>query len=621
MRLYADIEANGFLEAVTRIWCVAAIDLDTGQKYSWGPHQIKEALETLSRAELLVGHNFIRYDLPVLKKVMGWTPMASCLILDTYILAQLAYSDIRSSDDALVAKGVLKSNEKGKHSLKVWGKRLGVFKDEYEGGFDEWSQEMQDYCLQDNAVGVALWEYLKVHELDARSVELEHRATTITFEMEQAGWPFDEQAAGRLYTELTARHHEIETALVARFGSWQEVDKIFVPKRDDKKRGYTKGVEVTKYKTVTFNPGSRQHIIKKLTEAGWKPEVFTDSGQAKLDEDILEELNVPEAKELVEYLLIQKRLGQLGDGKQGWLKQVRHGKVHASYNTMGTVTGRCSHFSPNIAQVPKVKKDKQGNILKGHEGGWSGWECRALFGVPKGWKLIGADFEGLELRCLAHYMATRDDGEYARTVADGDIHTVNQQAARLPTRENAKTFIYGFLYGAGDEKIGKIVGKGRVAGKMLKEQFLNGLPALKWLRQIVISKARDNGKLKGLDGRYIPVRAAHASLNSLLQSAGAVLCKTWLVDTYDTLIANGHRWGWEGDFVIVGFIHDELQIAVRESLCHTETIETKDGPEEVLRSVIGDIVIACARDTGPKFNFKCRLDSKYVVGDNWKDTH
>lgn len=601
-RYYFDIEANALLETVSKIWCVCAVNLDTKEEHEWGPDQIEQALTFLSEADLLVAHNGIRYDFPALLKVCGWEPTKP-VRHDTLILARLVHPNIKKTDTELVLKKTLHSSLHGKDTLKAWGQRIGIHKAEYEGGFDAWSPEMQDYCLQDCRTGAALYDHLDIPSLDPRSVSLEHRVAEVCFKMEEAGWPFNEKAAGELYTRLVARKEELETGLVARFGSWQEVDKVFTPKRDDKKRGYVKGMEVTKYKTVTFNPGSRQHIIKKLMEAGWKPEVFTESGQPKLDEDVLESLDVPEAKDLIEFLLVQKRLGQIADGNNGWLKLVKNGKIHASYNTMGTVTGRASHFNPNIAQTPKNKSPY-------------GAECRDLFTVPKGWKLLGADFEGLELRCLASYMHAFDGGAYCETVCDGDVHTVNQTAAGLPTRDNAKTFIYGFLYGAGDEKIGKIVGGSAMRGKALKERFLAGLPALRVLRQrvteAVSGKKRDGitvlpGRpwLKGLDGRHIPVRSGHAALNSLLQSAGAVLCKTWLVNAYDKLIASGLKWGWSGDFVIVGWIHDELQVAVREQYVED----------------VGAILVECAQRAGDNYGFKCRLDSKYVPGNSWKDTH
>lgn len=605
MRLYFDIEANALLETVSKVWCICAVDLDSDQEWAWGPDQIDEGLSFLAEADVLVGHWSTQYDFRALKKVKGWDPKKPKRY-DTVVLARLAFPNIKKTDGDLIASGKLDKALHGRDTLKAWGQRIGEHKADYDGGFDAWSQEMQDYCLQDVKTGKALWHFCKVDEMDPRAVENETRVFEVCLEMERAGWPFREKAAQALYTDLVEQKHIIEQELIEKFGSWQAVDKVFVPKRDNKKLGYIAGVEVTKYKTVVFNPGSRPHIEKKLRELGWTPTDFTASGRAKLDEDILLSIkeDYPEAKLITDYLLLQKRLGQIADGDNGWLRLLDDaGLIHANYNTMGTVTGRASHFKPNIAQVPKVQKHKTKGILLGREGVW-GAECRDLFTVKPGFKLLGADFEGLELRCLASYMAHYDKGAYVDVLLNGDIHTVNQTAAGLPSRDNAKTFIYGFLYGAGDEKIGKIVKQGAREGKRLKEKFLRGLPALGALRKRVGEGAK-KGWLKGLDGRRIPVRAAHAALNSLLQSAGAVLCKTWLIDVYDTLQAQGFKWGWDGDFVIVGWIHDELQIAVREGL----------------EDIIGPIVVECAQKASRNYDFKCPLDSKFVVGNTWKDTH
>ena len=239
-----------------------------------------------------------------------------------------------------------------------------------------------------------------------------------------------------------------------------------------------------------------------------------------------------------------------------------------------------------MAQVPSV-------------GAEFGKECRSLFHAPDGYSLLGADASGLELRCLAHYMAAYDDGAYSKVVLEGDVHTTNQEAAGLPTRSNAKTFIYGFLYGAGDEKIGKIIGKGSGEGRKIKKKFLTKLPALKYLKDAISDAAEKRGWIKGLDGRVIPIRHSHAALNTLLQSCGAIICKTWYVRIAEAIKEANL------DATIVAFVHDEVQLLV------------KKGQEDET----GRLIQRCMRDTEQQFNFRCRLDSDYKYGSNWADTH
>jgi DNA polymerase I-like protein with 3'-5' exonuclease and polymerase domains len=232
-----------------------------------------------------------------------------------------------------------------------------------------------------------------------------------------------------------------------------------------------------------------------------------------------------------------------------------------------------------------------------------GKECRELFTVPDGWSIVGADMSGLELRCLAHYLAPMDGGAYAKVVCEGDVHTHNQQAAGLETRAQAKTFIYAWLYGAGPGKIGKIVGGSAAKGHTLIDRFLEALPAVKGLKKKVSHNVRVAGHLKGLDGRLLPIRSNHAALNTLLQSAGAVLCKQWVCDSYGRIEGRGFVYG--EDFTFLGWIHDELQIAVRAGM----------------EKEVGAIVTECARRAGEPFGFRVPLASDFHTGKNWSETH
>jgi DNA polymerase I-like protein with 3'-5' exonuclease and polymerase domains len=205
---------------------------------------------------------------------------------------------------------------------------------------------------------------------------------------------------------------------------------------------------------MEFNPGSRNHIAYWLKRKyNWEPLVYTDSGEPQLDEDVLKSLPYPEASFLLEYFLVDKRLGQIAEGEQAWLKCVdADGRIHGYINGNGAVTSRMSHSKPNLAQVPRV-------------GSPYGQECRSLFTAQFGWNLVGIDASGLELRMLAHYLARYDGGEYVKAILEGDIHSFNMNALGLTDRNKSKTFIYAWLYGAGDEKLGLITDTGPKVGR------------------------------------------------------------------------------------------------------------------------------------------------------------
>ena len=566
MRYIIDIETDNLYDDVTKIHCVVLRNVDTDEVTSYvGDYD--GLFFTLGEAKLLIGHNIVAYDLPVLKKLLGLDYKGE--VFDTLVVSRTIYPDLMTRD---ASSRRLASKLWGSHSLKAWGYRLGELKGDYNTGADVWAefnQEMLDYCIQDTQVTARLFKLLEGKNFSPDALNLEHNIARHMFDQEQRGFTFNVEEATKLFGTLAARKQEIEDTL----------QETFEPTIVELK---------TKTKTIPFNPASRQQIADRLMKRGWKPKDFTDSGEPKVDETILNGIDMPEAKLLTEYLMLNKRLGQLATGKQAWLKLQKDGKLHGRVNHMGAVTSRCTHSNPNMAQVPSVSAPY-------------GAECRSLFTVPDGFLLLGADASGLELRCLAHYMARYDDGAYGKEVLEGDIHTANQQAAGLPTRNNAKTFIYGFLYGAGDAKIGSIIGKGAAEGKKIKTKFLKKTPALKRLRDAV-GKAAERGWIKGLDGRQIPVRHAHAALNTLLQSAGAIVCKRWYLTITEMLEHEGYT---EEDVSIVAFIHDEVQMQVRKGL------EEK----------VGAITKRAMQFTEQYYQFRCPLDAEFSVGTNWKDTH
>ena len=563
-----DLEADHLLKEVTQVWCHVFRDVHTDEVHTFDPTQTQEALEFMDNAKTLIGHNIIDYDLRVMKKLYDFTFKGK--IVDTLVYSRTIWPHLKELDFSLHRQGKHPAKLIGSHSLKAWGIRLGELKGDYNSGsesFAAYTPEMLTYCIQDTQVTKVLYDKIQSKGFSQEALDLEHTLHTLLIQQEETGFDFDVEAAQKLYATLAQRRNTIE----------QELVDTFEPTIVELK---------TKTKVIPFNPASRQQIADRLMRRGWEPEVFTETGEPKVDETVLSGIDMPEAKLLNEYLLLNKRIGQLATGKQAWLKLEENGKIHGRVNHMGAVTSRCTHSNPNTGQIPSVSAEY-------------GKECRSLFIAPRGYSLLGADASGLELRCLAHYMAAYDSGAYAEIVLNGDIHTANQEAAGLESRNQAKTFIYGFLYGSGDEKTGKIIGKGAKEGKSIKKKFLKKLPALKYLKDAVAKAADDRGWVKGLDGRIIPIRHSHAALNTLLQSAGAIICKTWYVFVAEALKKANL------DAQIVAFVHDEVQLVV------------KKGQEDDT----GRLILQCMRDVEQHFNFRCRLDSEYKYGRNWADTH
>lgn len=595
MALIFDLETDGLLDEVTKIHCLVIKSTETGEVTSYTGDDVEQGLRFLMKqANVIAGHNVIKYDIPVIKKLYPWWGFRQDKVFDTLVATRLIWADIKETDGKLLKLEKLPGKLFGSHSLEAWGYRLGNYKGDFKGPWDVFTQEMLDYCIQDVEVTASLYRKIVSENYSQQALDLEHKVAWLMAKQERNGFHFDTAKAAALLTTLVKRRGECEQELMSFFGNWEVELPTFVPKVNNKKLGYIKGVPVKRTKMVIFNPSSRDHIADRLmTLYGWKPVDFTEGGKPMVDEVVLSKLDYPPCKLLTEYLLIQKRISQLNEGGQAWMKCEKNGRIHGSVNPNGAVTGRATHAYPNISQVPS-------------SGSPYGKECRELFTVPDGWVLVGADASGLELRCLAHYMARWDSGKYGEVLLGGDIHTENQKAAGLATRAQAKTFIYGFLYGAGDQKIGSIVGGTASDGKRLKTKFLRSLPALGRLVDAV-KEAAKRGFLIGLDGRRVFVRSSHAALNTLLQSAGAIVCKQWLVMLEDQLQSVLNlKHGWDGDYAFCAWSHDEVQIACRN----------KDIAAKVMA-----LATDCVAQAGDHFGFRCPLAGEAKWGTTWAETH
>jgi len=578
MRYCFDIESNGFVDTADKIHCIVLKDIDTGEVFKLPNYQ---SLLKLEAAELVIGHNIIKFDIPLIEKLYP-TFMLRAKVFDTLVAARLLYPDVTEQD---FKRKDFPKDCIGRHSLKAWGNRIGEYKAEFESDFNNFTPEMLEYCVQDVEVTHKLYNLIQKKGYSEESMQLEHDVAELIYRQEVYGFKFNTQAAQELYSKLNARRLELEDELQKVFPP-ETVNTPFIPKVNNKAKGYVKGEVFYKQKVVVFNPSSRQHIAKRLIDKyNWKPTEFTNDGKPKLDETILEKLEYSEAKLLCEHFLLDKRIGQLATGNQAWLKHEKNGRIHGTCNTNSTVTARATHSYPNMAQVPSVSVPY-------------GKECRALFTVPTHKKLVGVDVSGLEVRMLAHYMAKYDNGDYAKVVLDGDIHTETQKLAGLDSRDLAKRFYYCFLYGGGVKKIALVTGKTIKEAGQIKKRFLNNLPALnKLITQV--QEAATRGYLVGLDKRQVKVRSPHAALNTLLQSSGAIVCKQWLVE-FDKRIRNS-----VADIHQVVWVHDEIQIECPENIT----------------DAVGKIAVDAIEQTGKHFKLRVPLTGEYKIGDNWSETH
>ena len=576
MDLVFDIETDDL--KATLIHCLVAQDMDSGKIYKYPPDKLAEGYELLSSADTLIGHNIIGFDIPMVEK-FGGVDLSKIPVIDTLVLSRL-----------------FNPNREGGHSLEKWGYKLSYHKIEFSD-YLNYSKEMMDYCVRDVQVNALVLKKLREESkgFSKQSISIEQDVARIMKQQELNGFKFDEMKAQLLLAELREKKQAIEDEVHNTFKPKWVDDKLVTPyiKKDGdlSKRGltddeYQRCLDTNNFEPFMrqtlqdFNLGSRKQIGEYLVDFGWKPERFTPTGQPIVDEKTLSQItHIHEAKLIADFLLLQKRIAQV----DSWVEAVQEdGRVHGFVIPNGAITGRMTHRNPNMAQVPAVYSPY-------------GKECRACWTVEEGNVLLGVDASGLEIRMLAHYM---NDEEYTNEIINGDIHTSNQKLAQLESRDKAKTFIYALMYGAGDEKLGSVVGGSTADGKRARQYFFDNKPTFKALRDRV-QRASAKGYLKGLDGRKLYIRNAHSALNTLLQGAGAIIMKQGLVLLDNVLKLNAV------EYKFVANIHDEWQIEVPEDKA----------------DFVGEFAVDSIVKAGEHFNLRCPLDGEYKIGDNWSETH
>ena len=587
--LVFDIETDGL--DPTKIHCIVAQDVDTMDVFTFDNTQLDEGYNMLSSATKLIGHNLIGYDIPVIKKLAG-IDLFDKKIVDTLVLSRL-----------------FKPTREGNHGLEGWGYRLGFKKGDFGKQEDAWSSykpEMLEYCKNDVLLNTKVYEALKLESrgFTPQSVQIEHGVAKIIDQQRNNGFLLDVQKVMGLMAMFETKLHDLEQEVQEEFRP-VVTTQILTPKytatgavaktaTDQHGKGtrltddeYLRlsldidGKPIARKTETPFNLGSRKQIGEYLIRFGWKPQKHTPTGQPIVDESTLNRVKgIPQAAMIAKYLMLQKRLAQT----KSWIKELDEetGRVHGYVNPNGAVTSRMTHSHPNMAQIPSSSSPY-------------GEDCRSCWTVPENYRLVGIDAAQLELRMLAHYL---NDKDYTNEILNGDIHTTNQRLAELESRDKAKTFIYALLYGAGDAKLGSVVGRGRAVGKGLRQRFFDNLPAFKKLTDRVQREAK-SGFVKGLDGRKLTVRSEHAALNTLLQGAGSIVMKQALIVLNNKIAKHGY------DAKFVANVHDEWQIE-----CHVDDAVA-----------VGEAGVHAIREAGCMFNLNCPLDGAYKVGENWSETH
>lgn len=583
-----DIEANGLLKMVDRLWCVGV----NSKVYGAFPGWESDIFTALDTADVLIGHNIIAYDLPVLKKLHNWDPKPHVQIIDTLILSRMLFPGLRDS-----------------HSLDSWGKTLNFAKGEIKD-FSYFQHGMLAYCENDVKLTQKVYDVLQ-----HRIKELKISDETIRTKMEfarvialqvKSGFTLDVQKAEKLYIDLKEEYNVLTKDIADKFPLVKDLTQYNKVKSEGRllnetEKDYTYITEKTKKVTTKVfqlklpNLNSRKQLISWLKSKGWKPTTKTEKGTDKLDGSILSNIDIPEVQPLRRMFRVSKLLGMLKDGAEGWLKKVEaDGRVRGEVMVNGAVTGRCTHARPNLAQVDKKES-----------------RMREVWLPGKHKVLVGVDAKSLEARVLAHYLFPYDKGAYGELVTKGDVHTFNQQMMSLNDRQNAKTINYAMAYGAGNRKLGITVAKDKgidtssdrkliSLGKAVRESVMDNFTGYKQFSNTVKSTLDERKYLISLSGRPLYPKKKFSALNTLIQAGATDIMEKALVDFHE---ATSDMCGKVYNYCCN--VHDSIIIE-----CNPEYAE-----------FLKDRLTKCIQNVTIRYKLHCQMDADSSIGNNWSEVH
>ena len=608
MKLVYDIETDG-LEATT-IWCIVAYNMDSGVTYKFADTgtyhgSVRDGVRFLCNADLLIGHNILGFDNRIVDALYG-TKLLDKRCHDTLIMSQ-----------------VLRYKRTHTHGLKAWGEKLGNYKISY----DDWSgfsPEMMKYCVQDVMLNVEIYKKLleEVAKISSRQplikkgLEIEHDTAKFNAKMRMSGWNFDLERARETQRRMLERMNEIEGIVEPQMG----LRTVYIDKEPKtpkyKKNGeynnhtcrwlteylgrdvqpgdthlMAPGTEFQRTQEVQIEMGQIDLVKEWLLSIGWKPDEYQKKKIGfewvtmgpKLTTTSLSLLG--EIGELVdEYYTIRSRQAVL----TGWIEDLKSGRLHGNMSVCGTPTFRCRHST--IVNLPAVTAK------------W-GKELRELLKADDGMVLVGCDSAGNQLRGLCHYV--RNDG-FTNEVINGDQHQRNADVLGC-SRPIAKSYLYAYLFGAGDAKLGQVLtGKANPnLGKKSKVEFAKSIRGLNELRRKlgdVWKKTKFNngdGWFPALDGRPIFCNSEHQTLNYLLQSAEAITCKAAVSFQMEEI----KKAGIQAEPRI--FYHDEVAWQCK--------------PEDA--GIVGEILQRSFKEAPAWFGVECMDGGEAVIGDNYAAVH